>query len=617
MAAYELACPSTYELIDTPAKLDDVCARAAKKKWIAFDTETSSIDSMSCKLRGFSIAFLDDGQIVGYYVPYNKGLLSDAEGAYVAVDDLLCDDDVAKVFHNAPYDLVVLTRYDFTVRNVHDTQMMSYALDGQKYPGRGHGMDALAKFHFGYETIQFNDVVIPELGIKEFGDVPLLNATAYAAEDVAVTALMFIYLKRQLKKKGLWELYSEVDRPLLQPLAGMKIAGVRVNTERLVELGVEWRKIMDDAQDQVFDLVGEVNLGSPKQVGELLFEKLKLPSPITTDTGAPSTGAKALELLENQHPVVKLIKTHRTHQKLLSSFIDAWPEHITDQEKIHGNINPCVTVTGRFSGSSPNMQQVPSRSEQGQEIRRAVVAGPGNKLVVCDYSQIELRVLAHITEDPSLVQAFHDGVDIHASTAARINGGKPEDYLNKEDKDKSFLRTASKTINFGIVYGMGPMALSMALNISMDEAQDFIDSYFEQMPSVQDWMEATRDEARKNLYSETLFGRRIHTPYIRSRDRGRAGHDERLACNGVIQGTAADLMRLGISKTAEKIEAYDASLLLTVHDELLVETKTSSASQVADAVGQAMRTAADDWIDWKVPILADADIGDSWAEGKK
>lgn len=605
------------KLITTTKALKAAVAAASKHKMLSVDTETTSTNPVTCTPVGLVLAY----GTASHYIPFGHKTDEEQLTQEVVVKHLwpLLEGTTPKVFHNAAYDLVVLRRMGLPVGGrIEDTMLMSYALEGQKNFPRGHGFDALVKEHFDHESIRFGDVVKGDYGVTNFSEIPyLMDAAEYATEDAEWTLKLYYHLKRLLKDAGLLGLYQKIDRPLVPILADMKLAGLKVDRAKLSKLGDDWRKERDKIHGEVMSLVGDINLASPKKVKELLYTTLKLEPPGGLDPEDASTGKEALTALGAAHPVVPLILRHKEYDKLLSSFVDAWPEHLTSEDKLHGNFNPCVTATGRFSGSEPNLQQVPTRTDNGVELRRAIVAEPGFKIIAADYSQIEYRILAHVTGAPYLLKAYQDGVDLHALMAADVRGGKWEDYNNKKDAKRYAVRTAFKNVNFAVIYGAGPKKVAAMSKITEADALKILASHKDLVPEVYEWKLEVVEFAHKHKYSETLFGRRIHVPRIGWSDYGIRGHAERLSVNGAIQGTAADLMRLAIPAVDRAIGyEINARPVATVHDELLVYSREEFADLVVKYVKTAMETCADHLVQWRVPIIAEAGIGDNWKEAK-
>lgn len=579
----------------------------------AFDSETTSKDPMAAKLVGISLAVADGAAC---YVPiahHTTRRQIKLETALELLYPVLTKKKYTKVLHNAVYDMLVMSQYDVPLVNVEDTMMMAYTLEA-RHKNYGVGMDELAMRHMKYRTIEFDEVFKPVLGMETFADIGLRPATAYAAEDTDVTLRLFSVLRAKLEKAGLWHVYNEIDRPLLEPLTEMAWNGAKVNVKRLRQLSSEWGERKEEAKQAAFRCVdGEFNLGSPAELRALLFDRLGLPILSYTDSGLPSTDSDTLKLLANEHEVAKHISEYRMLDKLIGTYALALPLKVNPSTgRVHTFINATGTRTGRFSSSAPNLQNVPTRTKEGEEIRRCFVAPKGRKIVSVDYSQIELRVLAHDSQDRTLVKAFHNGEDIHAATAVAVFG------LGKYDKDNeahSKARRAAKTVNFGLIYGQTEFGLSKGLGISVDEAAEFIATYFKKLPGVRDYIEEKRAEAKATGYVETLFGRRLYVDAIHSSDPGMRAYGERQSVNYIIQGSAADLMRLAMPAVYECLRTTsDALLMLTVHDELLAEASDEEASTVAKVMRAAMETCADGRINWRVPILAEAQIGQNWKE---
>lgn len=619
---FNFPCPSAYECVTTEKRLQKWLRKLDGVKAFAFDTETSSIDSMTCELRGLSLGILNaNHEPEACYIPLTHKTTRrqlETQQVFNALKPFVTNPKQRKVFHNAVYDLVVLRRHGMKViKNVHDTMLMSYALTGAK-DIQGHGMDHLCKKYFDYDTIRISDVMNAELGHEEFGDVGLEEATAYAGEDSAVTIAMFYHFAKLLEEDGLWELYADEDRKLVGVLADMKLNGTALDSKALYEQTVSWQEAREKALRKVTKIAGrEINIASNKALSTYLFDELKLPSHVETDSGGDSSGAKALELIKDGHPVVAPIIEVKKFDKLLSSFGASLIEKINpDTGCIHGNFNLTVTKTGRLSSSDPNLQQIPSRSKEGLAVREAFVPRAKDRVILSlDYSQIEVRILAHVTGDKTLIGAFERGDDAHAVTAAMMWGKKPEYYLDKENPEADFKRKAAKTVTFGVMYGMSEFGLSQQLRIDPLEAAEFIERYYERMPTVEPWKESVIEFARTHKYSETLFGRRIHVPRI-GWGSGIGKGEERTAVNGVIQGTSADITRRAMVRIPPAIKRHglDCLMLMQVHDELVFDAHKKDADEALAVIKEVMETCADDVIEWRVPIVVEGKAAANWRE---
>lgn len=578
---------------------------------------------MTCELRGLSIAVRNrDHDLEACYIPLtHRTQRPQLDTALVleALAPFVSDPKCRTIFHNAVYDVVVLRRHGLrSIRNVHDTMMMSYVLTGSKDPA-GHGMDHLCKNYFDYDTIEFGEVCLTELGMAEFGDVGFEEATAYAAEDSAVTLAMFDHFERLLKEdESLWALYANEDRKLVPVFANMKMAGAKLDVDFLREQTRSWEASREKARRRVSKIAGrDINLASPLKLSEYLFDELQLPSLVETSKGGRSTSKEALELIEEEHKVIKPILEHGKLDKLLSTFGEPLIAKASPKKHlIHANFNPTVAKTGRLSSSDPNLQNIPIRTDEGREIRKAFIARAANRSILSlDYSQVEVRILAHVTGDKTLIGAFERNEDAHATTAATVWGQDAAYYLDKDNPDAVFKRLAAKTITFGIVYGMTEWGLSKKLRIDPLEAAEFIERYYDRMPTVLPWKERTIEFAKDHLYVETLFGRRIHTPRINWRG-GVGSGEERLATNAPIQGSSADVTRRAMRRvpTALRRAGLDCDMILQVHDELVFDCLTDHVGDAAKLAQRVMETCADDVIEWRVPLKVEFGIGPNWGE---
>ncbi len=518
---------------------------------------------------------------------------------------LLEDPAVLKVGQNIKYDMVVLARQGIEVAPSDDTMLMSYLLDSSLH---GHGMDELAQLHLGHKTITYEEVAGSGKAQVGFAEVPLDKARDYAAEDADVTLRLHLVLKPRLLAERLMTLYETVERPLPAVVAAMEQAGIRVDPAALAALSRDFAERMAGLERDIHRAAGEsFNVGSPKQLGEILFEKLSLPGGRKGRTGAWGTGADVLESLAQQgHELPRLVLDWRQLQKLKGTYTDALQAEINPATgRVHTSFALAATSTGRLSSSDPNLQNIPVRTEEGRKIRRAFVAAPGCKLLSADYSQIELRLLAHIADIAALKQAFREGVDIHALTASQVFG------VPIEGMDP-MVRRSAKAINFGLIYGMSAFGLAQQLGIPQREAQAYIDAYFRRYPGILDYMEATKRRAREQGFVTTLFGRRCHVPGINSRNPAERSFQERAAINAPIQGAAADIIKRAMVRLPEALaeEGLGARMLLQVHDELVFELPEAELAAAAALVKRVMEGAAR----LDVPLVVDTGIGDNWGE---
>jgi DNA polymerase-1 len=615
----------TYETVIDPGHLATVLEELRKAGTIAVDTETTSIDPMRAKLVGISLS-AEPGK--AWYLPFAHvppASVPDAEGnpsfafdtaevpnlppvtseAMADLRALLADPDVGKIGHNIKYDMIVLERAGAPLGGVEfDTSLASYVLDPGK---RAHSLDVLGLERLKRKLISYSDVCGSGRAQIPFSEVPLDRATEYAAEDADVSLELFTLLKEDLEQHEMLELLHEVEMPLVPVLASMEMRGVGIDGPFFDQLGEKFAGELEQVEDEIRKLAGsEVNLRSVPQLRTLLFETLELPVVKKTKTG-PSTDESVLsQLAEDGHQVPRLILEYRELDKLDSTYVRKLPTMVNpDTGRIHTSFNQTVAATGRLSSSDPNLQNIPIRSALGRQIRKGFVPADGHLFVSADYSQIELRVLAHLSGDPAFVEAFQAGGDIHRETAARIFGVAPAD-VNPAMRDRA------KTINFGLIYGQGGSALARQLGISRAEAEEFIQGYFERFSGVRDYLETMKETAREKGYVETLLGRRRYIPEIRSRNPGVRGFGERTATNSPIQGTAADLIKLAMINLHQRLGDGPIRMLLQVHDELLFEVPEDQVGDAIQIVAEEMEGA----IELSVPLRVDLGSGDSWYASK-
>ncbi len=614
---------AAYRLVDDEAELARWVARARDLGRVAVDTETTGLDPLSARLVGVSLAL---GPGDACYIPLRHGLIEAApqdggfdfgsghldapaqipvERAAALLAPLLASPAVLKIGHNIKFDMHVLAAEGMPVSPVDDTMVMSYALDGGAH---GHGMDELALLHLGHQTIPFEEVCGKGKSRITFDKVPLDRALAYAAEDADVTWRLHAILRARLLQERRVGIYERFDRPLVPILFAMEEAGVAVDSAALAAMSRDFAARMAVLEEQVHALAGEAfNLASPKQLGEILFERMGLTGGRKSGkTGAYSTDAEVLDDLAAQgHELPARVLDWRQLQKLKSTYADALVGQINPKTgRVHTTFAQTITSTGRLSSTDPNLQNIPIRTEEGRRIRETFVAAPGNILVSADYSQIELRLMAHVGEVAALKQAFADGADIHAATASQVFG------VPIEGMDP-MLRRRAKAINFGIIYGISPFGLARQLDIPQSEAKGYIEAYFARYPEIRVYMEATKDFARAHGYVRTLFGRVCATPGIAATNPAQRAFAERAAINAPIQGGAADIMKramIGVDRALAE-SGLAARSLLQVHDELVFEVREDQADALIAAIKPVMEGAAE----LAVPLLVDAGKGRSWA----
>ena len=612
---------AAYACIRDLATLKAWIAEAREAGVVAFDTETNSLDPMQAELVGFSLA-TRPGRAA--YVPLaHKAGAGDLLGgglveeqipvreALAALKELLEDPAALKIGQNLKYDLVVMARHGVDIVSYDDTMLISYVLDAGL--NGGHGMDALCQKWLGHTAIAYKDVCGSGKNAVTFDHVAVDRATAYAAEDADVTLRLWRVLKPRLAAAGLVSVYERLERPLVPVLARMEARGISVDRQILSRLSGELAQGAAALEDEIYRLAGErFTIGSPKQLGDILFGRMGLPGGSKTKTGQWSTTARELEdLAAEGHELPRRIVDWRQLTKLKSTYTDALPGFIHPETKrVHTCYALAATSTGRLSSSDPNLQNIPVRTAEGRKIRTAFVAEAGNLLISADYSQIELRVLAHVADIPQLRQAFADGIDIHAMTASEMFGVPVEGMPGE-------VRRRAKAINFGIIYGISAFGLANQLSIPREEAGSYIRKYFERFPGIRDYMEATKAAARENGYVETIFGRRAHYPEIRSPNPSVRAFNERAAINAPIQGSAADIIRRAMARmeaALEKAGLTETRMLLQVHDELIFEAPEGQVEAAIPVIRETMENATMPALAMKVPLSVDARAARNWEE---
>ncbi len=608
--------PEDYVWVRDEAMLAQWIARATDQGYVAVDTETTALNEMQALLVGVSLA-LGPGEAC--YIPL--GHKASAEADLFATEDLaegqipmdralemlkplLEDPSVLKILQNAKYDVKVLARIGIDLAPVDDTMLLSYALHAGLHP---HGMDALSERYLGHLPIPIKDLIGTGKAQVTFDKVAVDKAVRYAAEDADVTFRLWEAFRPQLHRKRVTTVYETLERPMIPVLARMERAGVQVDRQTLSRMSHAFAQKMAGLEAEIRDLAGvDFNVGSPKQLGEILFDRLGLPGGKKGKTGAYGTGADVLEDLATEHELPARVLDWRQVSKLKSTYTDALQDHIDPETgRVHTSYSIAGANTGRLASTDPNLQNIPIRTEEGRRIREAFVAPEGKTLVSLDYSQIELRILAHIAGIDELKAAFREGQDIHAATASEMFG-VPLDQMTPE------IRRQAKAINFGVIYGISGFGLARNLRIPREDAQGFIDRYFERFPGIRDYMTETTRFAKDHKYVETLFGRRINTPEIDARGPG-AGFARRAAINAPIQGTAADVIRRAMIRMDAAIADLPARMLLQVHDELLFEVDQGAEDALIQRAREVMEGAAMPAVDLSVPLLADAGQGANWA----
>ncbi|MEP1593512.1 MAG: DNA polymerase I, partial [Halieaceae bacterium] len=528
----------------------------------------------------------------------------DRDGVLSQLKPLLEDENKAKLGQNLKYDASVLANHGIELRGIaFDTMLESYVLDST---GSRHDMDSLALKYLGMKTIHFEDVAGKGAKQLTFNQVKVEEAAPYAAEDADITLRLHDALWPKLQAEAsLVSVFEDIELPLVPVLSRIERQGALISRELLAQQSIELGTRLAELQSQAYDLAGqEFNLGSPKQLGQILFEKLELPVIKKTPKGAPSTAEDVLVELALDYPLPKLLLEYRSLSKLKSTYTDKLPEMINPRTgRVHTSYHQAVTATGRLSSSDPNLQNIPIRTEEGRRIRQAFIAPDGYQIVAADYSQIELRIMAHLSGDAGLLQAFNDGRDVHRATAAEV-------FEVTEDEVSGDQRRKAKAINFGLIYGMSAFGLAKQLHLGRNEAQLYIDRYFERYPGVADYMDRTRALAREQGYVETLFGRRLYLPEINARNKMRAQAAERTAINAPMQGSAADIIKRAMLAADQWLQRGDADarMIMQVHDELVLEVATAEVPQVCDQLCDVMSGAAE----LAVPLLVEAGVGENW-----
>ncbi|MBQ2210468.1 MAG: DNA polymerase I [Prevotella sp.] len=594
--------PHEYKLVENEEDLRNLYDYFRTKEFLVLDTETTSTSAIDAELVGLSFSVKEHE---AFYVPIS----SNREEALRIVNifkPLYEDTSIIKIGQNLKYDLEVLRNYDIELKGqMWDTMIAHYLIQ----PELRHNMDYMAEVYLHYKTVHIDELIGPRgKNQRSMRDLPPIDVYEYACEDADITLQLKNKLEPELKKHECEELFYQIEMPLMPVLAEMEMNGVRIDTNSLAETSKQLTERMLTIEQRIYELAGEqFNIASPKQVGDILFSKMKIiEKPKKTKTGQYVTSEEVLQQLRHKHEIVGLILDHRGLKKLLGTYIDALPKLINPRTgHIHTSFNQTVTATGRLSSSDPNLQNIPVRGEDGKEIRKAFVPEPGCLFFSADYSQIELRVMAHLSNDENMIEVFREGKDLHAATAANIYK-KPIDEVTRDE------RTKSKRANFGIIYGITVFGLAERLDIPRDEAKMLIDGYFQTFPQVQDYMEQSKEVARQKGYVTTLFGRRRYLPDINSANSVVRGFAERNAINAPIQGTAADIIKVAMIHIFERFkeENIKSKMILQVHDELNFSVLPEEKEKVEHIVLEEMQNA----FLMKVPLVADSGFGDNWLE---
>jgi DNA polymerase-1 len=608
---------NTYETVRSMSALDQWIRQINERGYVAIDTETTSLDEMRAELVGISLC-VEAGQACYIPLTHKADGGDDLFGSTELAKDQLPLDHVLQVLkpvlenpavlkigQNMKYDAKIFARYGVNVAPIDDTMLISYALHGGLH---GHGMDTLSERYLAHETIPIKPLLGSGKSAITFDKVSISDATPYAAEDADVTLRLWQMLKPRLHQARVTRVYETLERPLVPVLAEMEMTGIKVNRDTLSRMSNAFAQKMAALEAEIHEMAGEsFNVGSPKQLGEIMFDKLGYEGGKKGKTGAYATGADVLEDLATIHDLPKRVLDWRQLSKLKSTYTDALQDHINPETgRVHTSYSIAGANTGRLASTDPNLQNIPVRTEDGRRIREAFVAEEGKVLVSLDYSQIELRILAHVAGIDSLKKAFRDGLDIHAMTASEM-------FDVPLDQMTSDIRRQAKAINFGVIYGISGFGLARNLRIPRAEAQGFIDRYFERFPGIREYMDNTVDFAKKHNRVETLFGRVIHTPEINAKG-PTAGFAKRAAINAPIQGAAADIIRRAMVRMPDAIAGLPAKMLLQVHDELLFEVNEDAVDPLVSVVKSVMEGAAEPVLHLDVPLVVDAGKGAHWAE---
>lgn len=593
-----------YHLITEEAQFQDFLTALKRQAYFAFDTETDDLDALRANLVGLSFSFKNHE---AYFIPlrHQHSVHLKPETVLPALRPIFADPLIGKIAHNAKFDIKVLHRQGFTVAGlIFDTLLASYVLNSN---AARHNLAALAERELGQSGILFEDLVGSGRNKLHIEQVPIENLTEYACEDADFTWQLYEKLRIKLEAvPETYRIFKDIEMPLLEVLAAMEEYGVLIDTAKLQALSARWQKRLDEISEAIYREAGiTFNLGSPKQLIHVLYEKMNLPITQKTPKGEPSTNEAALNDLSHLHPVPKLILEHRHLSKLKNTYTDKLPTLVDPATgRIHTQYQQAVVATGRLSSTDPNLQNIPFKTEEGRQIRTGFIAPPGFQLIAADYSQVELRIMAHLSHDSGLIEAFREGKDIHRATASEVLG-IPENEVTPDQ------RRHAKAINFGLIYGMSSFGLAKQLGISRRDADAYIERYFMRYPGVLKYMESTRQLAHQQSYVETLFGRRLYLPQIHSKNALERKAAERAAINAPMQGTAADIIKkamLDFSVWLQDHSETQAHLIMQVHDELVVEAATEQTPEVAAALKEIMENAAT----LEVPLLVDLDIAQSW-----
>lgn len=597
-----------YETVLTEEQLQSWVEKIVLKKQLAVDTETTSLDYMAARMVGISLA-VEPGEAA--YIPFGHDYLGapnqlPESRVIELLKPLLEDPNIKKIGQNLKYDMSILAQHGINLQGISfDTMLESYVIDSV---ATRHDMDSLAEMYLGEKTIAFSDVAGKGANQLTFNQIALEQAAPYAAEDADITLRLHNTLWPKLQSEpSLLGVFSDIELPLVPVLSRIERAGALVDDTLLFQQSHELGLRIDELERHAWDLAGqEFNLASPKQLGDILFNQLEIPVLKKTAKGAPSTKEEVLQELALDYPLPKVLLEHRGLAKLKSTYTDKLPTMINRVTgRIHTSYHQSGTATGRLSSSDPNLQNIPIRNAEGRRVRQAFIVPDGYKLIAADYSQIELRIMAHLSEDPNLLTAFANGLDIHSATASEV-------FSTPLDRVTADQRRSAKAINFGLIYGMSAFGLAKQLNIGRKQAADYIDTYFDRYPGVLNYMNTVRSSAAESGYVETWFGRRLYLPEINSRNGMRRQAAERTAINAPMQGTAADIIKLAMIKVDQWLldSKLDSKMIMQVHDELILEVPDNELEEVTTGLLSGMENAAE----LKVPLVVDIGVGNNWEE---
>jgi DNA polymerase-1 len=603
-AAPATVVPARYHTVLKPADWDELWQRIQRSDHFAIDTETTSLDYRVAEMVGFSIAF---DQYDAYYVPFAHDY-PDAppqlsrEQILAQIQPILENPAIGKIGHHLKYDAHIFANHGIALQGWRfDSMLASYVLNPT---ATRHNMDDVARLYLGHLTTTFEDIAGKGVKQLKFNQIPLETAAAYAAEDAHITYRLYQVLSDQLKASPeLWQLLEQVELPTAQVLTAMEARGIQLNPEFLQKLSAEFELAMQGYEQQAIALAGQsFNIASPKQVGEILYDTLAIKGGKKTASGQYSTSEAVLEKIE--HPIAQHILDYRSLAKLKSTYTDRLVEQAdANSQRVHTSYHQAVTTTGRLSSSDPNLQNIPIRGEIGRQLRKAFIAPQGRRLLAADYSQIELRLMAHFSQDPALVEAFQQGQDIHRATAAEVLGIDVAEVSSDQ-------RRQAKAVNFGLLYGMSEFGLIRQLGFSREESQSYIKQYFQRYPGIYDYMQRTRQLAQEQGFVETLLGRRLYTPDIQARNVMQRKAAERAAINAPLQGSAADIIKLAMIQIEQQLPAQQGVLLLQVHDELVFEVNQQDVAEVKALVKHCMESV----VQLSVPLVVDVGEGLNWQE---